>query len=164
MNDSLLLAKSSLDINLLPENEDDRNMASLLSLRPSRSIEESQTQTRSKILNTPALTSSTHLLTSFGGLKKEELLSKSAPLTRNSLGITIKRSKTEGLKGSPENKDNAENIAVKDIFLDEKVKDNVKMKDISEIKDQKEMKVEEKVNLSSQLSLVGDYSSSEDSS
>lgn len=136
-------------------------MASLLSLRPSRSIEESQTQTRSKILNTPALTSSTHLLTSFGGLKKEELLSKSAPLTRNSLGITIKRSKTEGRS---ENKDNAENIAVEDIFLHEKVKDNVKMKDISEIKDQKEMKVEEKVNLSSQLSLVGDYSSSEESS
>ncbi|KAF9422721.1 hypothetical protein HW555_001715 [Spodoptera exigua] len=93
VNDSLLLAKSSLDISLLPENEDDRNMASLLSLRPSKSVEESQTQTRSKILNTPALPSSTGLLTSFGGLKKEESLSKSNSLTRQGLGITLKRSK-----------------------------------------------------------------------
>ncbi|KAL4702573.1 hypothetical protein ACJJTC_018568 [Scirpophaga incertulas] len=94
-NDSLLLVKSSLDINLLPENEDDRNMASLLSLRPSRSIEEKEGQLRSKIMNTPALPSSSGLLTSFGGLKKEESLSKSSVLTRTSLGITIKRNKID---------------------------------------------------------------------
>ncbi|XP_059052970.1 coiled-coil domain-containing protein 130 homolog [Achroia grisella] len=95
VNDSLLLAKSSLDINLLPETEDDRNMATLLSLRPSRSIEEKQSFTRIQILNSPALPSSSGLITTFGGLKKEESLSKNAPLTRNSLGITIKKSKVE---------------------------------------------------------------------
>lgn len=68
-------------------------MAALLALRPSRTIEEKQSAVRSKIINSPALPSSKGLLTSFGGLKKEESLSKASPLTRNSLGITIKRSK-----------------------------------------------------------------------
>lgn len=93
VNDGLILAKSSLNINLLPETEEDRNMAALLALRPSRTIEEKQSAVRSKIINSPALPSSKGLLTSFGGLKKEESLSKAAPLTRNSLGIAIKRSK-----------------------------------------------------------------------
>ncbi|XP_023936159.1 coiled-coil domain-containing protein 130 homolog [Bicyclus anynana] len=97
VNDGLLLAKSSLDIHLLPETEEDRNMASLLSLRPSQSIEESQTITRNKILNTPALPSSSGLLTSFGGLKKEESLSKSLPLTRNALGIMVKKNKVQNV-------------------------------------------------------------------
>ncbi|XP_047990175.1 coiled-coil domain-containing protein 130 homolog [Leguminivora glycinivorella] len=95
VNDSLLLARSSLDINLLPESEEDRHMATLLSLRPSKSIEEKQTSTRSKILNSPALPSSSGLITSFGGLKKEESLSKNAGLSRNALGIMIKRKKVE---------------------------------------------------------------------
>lgn len=95
VNDSLLLARSSLDINLLPESEEDRHMATLLSLRPSKSIEEKQTSTRSKILNSPALPSSSGLLTSFGGLKKEESLSKNASFTRNALGIMIKKKKIE---------------------------------------------------------------------
>ncbi|XP_063534839.1 coiled-coil domain-containing protein 130 homolog [Cydia strobilella] len=95
VNDGLLLARSSLDINLLPESEEDRHMATLLSLRPSKSIEEKQTSTRTKILNTPALPSSSGLLTSFGGLKKEESLSKNASLTRNALGIMIKKKRVE---------------------------------------------------------------------
>ncbi|KOB70015.1 Uncharacterized protein OBRU01_16297 [Operophtera brumata] len=95
VNDSFLLAKSSLDLNLLPETEEDRNMASLLALRPSKSIEEKKELTRNKILNSPALPSSSGLLTSFGGLKKEESLSKSAQLTRNALGIAIKKSKVD---------------------------------------------------------------------
>lgn len=88
-----MLNRSSLDINLLPESEEDKNLASLLALRPSRSIEESHKNVRTKILNSPALPSSSGLITSFGGLKKEESLSKSSPLTRNILGITIKRNK-----------------------------------------------------------------------
>ncbi|KAG6453905.1 coiled-coil domain-containing protein 130 homolog [Manduca sexta] len=92
VSDGLLLAKSSLDINLLPETEEDRNMATLLSLRPSSSIEEKQKHTRNTILNSPALPSSAGLITSFGGLKKEEQF-KSTQLTRNSLGILIKKTK-----------------------------------------------------------------------
>ncbi|KAJ2950880.1 hypothetical protein O0L34_g5240 [Tuta absoluta] len=108
VNDSLLLAKSSLDIALLPETEDDRNMASLLSLQPSRSIEEKQHQTRSNILNSPALPSSSGLLTSYGGLKKEESLSKSSLLDRNALGIIVRKKckvdHKEDLKNNVSNK------------------------------------------------------------
>lgn len=115
VNDSLLLAKSSLDINLLPESEDDRNMAALLSLRPSRSSEENQTQVRSKIMNSPALPSSNSLLISFGGLKKEESLSKSAVLTRDSLGINIKSNIVKRCKDN-----------IEDVKLNKLCKDNIK--------------------------------------
>lgn len=180
VNDSLLLARSSLDINLLPENEDDRNMASLLSLRPSRSIEESQTQTRNKILHTPALPSSSGLLTSFGGLKKEESLSKNSSLTRNALGITIKRSKIEIKDGNDNIKvalDDRPKYEIKDNLReagdkinngtdDSDVKDKKKdikdtIKDNEDIKDKK--KDSEDIKDNKQISLVGDYSSSEES-
>lgn len=111
VNDGLLLAKSSLNISLLPENEDDRNMASLLSLRPSKSIEETQTNTRSKILNMPALPSSSGLLTSFIGLKKEETLGKSTLLTRQTLGITFKRNKFENSSSLNTTKDERSDVS-----------------------------------------------------
>ncbi|CAH1636649.1 unnamed protein product [Spodoptera littoralis] len=193
VNDSLLLAKSSLDISLLPENEDDRNMASLLSLRPSKSVEESQTQTRSKILNTPALPSSTGLLTSFGGLKKEESLSKSTSLTRQGLGITLKKSKIQNKNGT----DNKISETKEDSKLEQKLitesndlKDSIKIN--SEVpnvpnKHENDDKVDQKkidiLNIkkdevkntcanniavdkvdAKNVSLVGDYSSSDDNS
>lgn len=189
VNDSLLLAKSSLDISLLPENEDDRNMASLLSLRPSKSVEESQTQTRSKILNTPALPSSTGLLTSFGGLKKEESLSKSNSLTRQGLGITLKRSKID-VKNSTNSK---VSDTKEDSRLEEKVTRSNDLKDSIKINSEVPNKLEndEKVDLkkvdilnikkdgvkntcandiaidkveTKHVSLVGDYSSSDENS
>ncbi|CAH0587161.1 unnamed protein product [Chrysodeixis includens] len=164
VNDSLLLAKSSLDINLLPENEDDRNMASLLSLRPSKSIEESQSHARSKILNTPALPSSSGLLASFGGLKKEESLAKSSSLTRHALGIMIKKSRIE--KKAPDDdigkgKDVAENgncienanteIESKDLTTKEENKMNeevieAKSAEITKVDDKTNAKIEEKGN------------------
>ncbi|XP_022827979.1 coiled-coil domain-containing protein 130 homolog [Spodoptera litura] len=193
VNDSLLLAKSSLDISLLPENEDDRNMASLLSLRPSKSVEESQTQTRSKILNTPALPSSTGLLTSFGGLKKEESLSKTTSLTRQGLGITLKRSKIQNKNGT----DNKISETKEDSKLEQKLitesnnlKDSIKIN--SEVpnvpnKHENDVKVDQKkidiLNIkkdeventcanniavdkveAKNVSLVGDYSSSDENS
>ncbi|KAJ8716426.1 hypothetical protein PYW07_003053 [Mythimna separata] len=124
VNDGLLLAKSSLNINLLPENEDDKNMASLLALRPSRSIEETQNNTRIKILNMPALPSSSGLLTSFGGLKKEESLSKSTLLTRQTLGITFKRTKVDNNSLSHKPKD-----AISDVTGDKSV--NEKADDVT---------------------------------
>lgn len=124
INDGLLLAKSSLNISLLPENEDDRNMASLLSLRPSKSIEETQTNTRSKILNMPALPSSSGLLTSFGGLKKEESLGKSTFLTRQTLGITFKRSKVENSSSLNKTK-----TAIGDVTEDKNTVDKAEVKD-----------------------------------
>ncbi|XP_063622357.1 coiled-coil domain-containing protein 130 homolog [Cydia splendana] len=119
VNDSLLLARSSLDINLLPESEEDRHMATLLSLRPSKSIEEKQTSTRTKILNSPALPSSSGLITSFGGLKKEESLSKNASLTRNALGIMIKKKRVENSVNMETKGENS------DVNVEEKVESDV---------------------------------------
>lgn len=164
-------------------------MASLLSLRPSKSVEESQTQTRSKILNTPALPSSTGLLTSFGGLKKEESLSKSNSLTRQGLGITLKRSKID-VKNSTDNK---VSDSKEDSRLEEKVtksndlKDSIKINSEVPNKHENEEKIDlKKVDILSikkdevkntcendiavdkvetkHVSLVGDYSSSDENS
>lgn len=146
-------------------------MASLLVLRPSRSIEEKQNHTRSKILNSPALPSSSGLLTSFGGLKKEDSLSKNPPLSRNSLGIMIKKAKIETVSKHVDeinqsikvkhSKLNSDVIKSVDVKVDS---DSVKKNDIVEqvvCKDENGVKcdTDDKV-----LSLVCDYSSSGDSS
>ncbi|XP_022124676.2 coiled-coil domain-containing protein 130 homolog [Pieris rapae] len=162
VNDSLLLAKSSLDINLLPENDDDRNMAALLSLRPSRSIEEKQTVTRNKIMNTPALQSSSGLITSFGGLKKEESLSKQHVLTRNNLGVVIKKNKVE--KNYLDEKLNVNDSSVHSPLIQNEdiQKDDTGLDKINNQQNKRELvdgKCKEKV-----LSLVGDYSSSGENS
>ncbi|KAG7298885.1 hypothetical protein JYU34_017342 [Plutella xylostella] len=154
-NDSLLLAKSSLDIPLLPESEEDRNMASLLSLRPSKSIEEKEIQNRNKLLNSPALPSSSGLLTSFGGLKKEEQLSKSTSWTRNSLGIMIKKSKPENSDTKDiENKEKTTNdVGSKDNSADTPVSNEIVPEDGKDI-----------INDKKAISLICDYSSSGDNS
>ncbi|XP_050678696.1 coiled-coil domain-containing protein 130 homolog isoform X2 [Leptidea sinapis] len=140
VNDSLLLAKSSLDINLLPENEDDRNVAALLSLRPSKSIEENQNCMRSKIMHSSALPSSSGLLSSFGGLKKEESLSKQTLKTLN-LGVIVKR-KCETEK------------------LDKQINENETLNKCDD-----NVSANNDVNVSvNKVSLVGDYSSSGDNS
>ena len=59
----------------------------------------------------PALPSSTGLITSFGGLKKEESLGKSTSLTRQTLGITFKRSKIENNSNLGKTKDGISDVA-----------------------------------------------------
>ncbi|XP_026748919.2 coiled-coil domain-containing protein 130 homolog [Galleria mellonella] len=157
VNDSLLLAKSSLDISLLPETENDRNMATLLSLQPSRSIDEKQSLTRLRILNSPALPSSGGLIPAIGRLKKEKLLSKNTPLTINSLGITFKNNKVEKEEIHTENNPK---IQVNDEkHMEETVKDkevNQTTPNTSVIRDDKDT-VPSKPN---SLTLLADYSSS----
>ncbi|GLH13910.1 Coiled-coil domain-containing protein 130 homolog [Gryllus bimaculatus] len=51
-------SKFGLDISLLPENDVDRKMASLLALKPSKSMAERNMQAREDILNTPVLPNS----------------------------------------------------------------------------------------------------------
>lgn len=177
VNDSFLLAKSSLELNLLPETEDDRNLASLLALRPSRSIEENKELTRNIILNSPALPSSSGLLTSFGGLKKEESLSKSVQLSRNALGIAIKRSKVDHSKTQVSDKHEANidsqlessiNLCTSENIQEIKSSDS---QDSTNLSPQKDIELSDEVSLSinvvqsvqSKVSLVGDYSSSGES-
>lgn len=149
-------------------------MASLLSLRPSKTMEEKQELTRSKILNSPALPSSSGLLTSFGGLKKEESLSKSKILNRNTLGVVVKKSKIDDLKyeqTGDEITNNGTSILniSKNIIIDEKSasdKERTETDNNNERVNQKKLQAKNEYNGEMENtvpSLVGDYSSSENS-
>lgn len=81
--DGLLLSKSSLDINLLPENEDDKNMARLLSLKSATSYNENEQEARKKILNSS-------VLPGFGLAKKLCVSNPTATLSQSKLGIRLK--------------------------------------------------------------------------
>lgn len=81
--DQQLLAKSSLDIELLPENDQDARLAAMMRLHSAKTETEHEIERRAELLNRPALPSST--ITSFGGLRSERLLK--TKLSRRDLGI-----------------------------------------------------------------------------
>ncbi|CAO1429836.1 unnamed protein product [Diamesa serratosioi] len=90
--DNKVLARTSLDIKLLPESEEDKQMASLLQLHAAKSIIEKTRERRLEVINKPALPSST--ITSFGGMKREKLLSQKLKL--DNLVTVKKRESTQG--------------------------------------------------------------------
>lgn len=154
-SDQELLARSSLNIPLLPEENSDREMASLMRLHAGRSVFEREDEKMSDILNRPALPSST--LTTFGGLKREKLLNYK--LSRSDLGI-VKRpsSATISLENDP-----------KKSKIDETLNDK---KDLSkEINNRKESEVKglnkntknRNSECNASISLVSNYSSHSDS-
>lgn len=86
--DTKFATRASLaGIKLLPETEEDRQMASLLRLKASKSIDEKSRERMLEIMNKPALPSST--ITSFGGTRREKLLAEK--LLPDKLGIVKKR-------------------------------------------------------------------------
>lgn len=86
--DSKVLSRASLTgIKLLPETDEDRQLASLLRLKAGKSFAEKSREKMLEIMNKPALPSST--VTSFGGLRREKLLA--TKLKPTSLGIVKKR-------------------------------------------------------------------------
>lgn len=86
--DNKILSRTSLvGINLLPETDEDRQLASLLKLKASKSITEKSRETMLEVMNKPALPSAT--ITSFGGVRREKLLAQK--LKPTSLGIVKKR-------------------------------------------------------------------------
>lgn len=86
--DQALLTKSSLDIELLPESDQDSRLAAMMKLQSAKTVTEHEQEKKSNVINRPALPSST--ITAFGGLRSERLLS--SKLTKNDLGI-VKRTK-----------------------------------------------------------------------
>lgn len=73
--DNLVLSRASLSgMSLLPESEEDRQMANLLRLKASKSITEASREKMLELMNKPALPSAT--ITSFGGMKREKQLSR----------------------------------------------------------------------------------------
>uniref|UniRef100_A0A1Q3F0F4 Putative c2c2-type zn-finger protein n=1 Tax=Culex tarsalis TaxID=7177 RepID=A0A1Q3F0F4_CULTA len=83
--DNALLAKSSLEISLLPESESDRKMASLMRLHSAKTIAERDRERRSTILTRPALPS-----TSGTGEGTKKVKVAGAKLEVKSLGIVKK--------------------------------------------------------------------------
>lgn len=85
--DELLLRKSSLSIELLPESEQDRKMAALMSLQAARTVQDVDRDRKRAIFNKPVLPSAT--ITTFGGLKAEKLMSNR--MKGSDLGVVVRR-------------------------------------------------------------------------
>lgn len=87
--DTALLARSSLDIPLLPESESDARLAAMMRLQTAKNVTERERERRDDLINRPALPSST--ITSFGGLRSEKLLN--TKLSQKALGIVSRPGK-----------------------------------------------------------------------
>lgn len=87
--DKSLLVRSSLDIPLLPESEQDVRLAAMMRLQSSKTVGERERERREDLINRPALPSST--ITSFGGLRSEKLMN--AKLSQKALGIVSRQGK-----------------------------------------------------------------------
>ena len=87
----------------MPENDEDRQMASLMRLHAAKSITESTRDRRLNVLQKPVLPASAGCSTiiSFGGLKRENILKQK--LNVDALGI-VKRRKVEEAEGKASEK------------------------------------------------------------
>ncbi|XP_037035861.1 LOW QUALITY PROTEIN: coiled-coil domain-containing protein 130 homolog [Bradysia coprophila] len=88
--DKKLLARCSLDINLLPESEQDRNMAALMRLQSAKTIAEREKEKMSDIMNRPALPCET---TKPSANKRQKLMT--CKFDGNNLGIVKKGDKNK---------------------------------------------------------------------
>lgn len=78
--DNLVLSRASLvGMSLLPESEEDRQMANLLQLKASKTISEASREKMLELMHKPALPSAT--ITSFGGTKREKQLARKIDVT-----------------------------------------------------------------------------------
>jgi coiled-coil domain-containing protein 130 len=97
--DNKVLSRTSLTgIKLLPETDEDRQLATLLQLKASKSITEKSRERMLAIMNKPALPSST--VSSFAGLRNDKLLAQK--LMPTALGI-VKKRESNGLTESLHN-------------------------------------------------------------
>lgn len=87
--DKSLLQKSSLDIELLPENDQDARLAAIMRLQSERVVNEKEK--RNSLMNRPALPATA--VTALGGIKSKRLLN--TKLSKNDLGIKRKSDATE---------------------------------------------------------------------
>lgn len=85
--DNNILSRTSLvGLSLLPETDEDRQLASLLKLHSTKSIQDKSREKFKEIMEKPALPSAT-IVSSFCGMKKEKLLSQKPAI----LGIVKKK-------------------------------------------------------------------------
>ena len=150
---------------MLPENESDRHMATLLCLQTTKSLSDNLNEKRLNLINQPVLPGTT--ITSFGGLKRERLLN--LKLKPKDLGI-VKRQSPASSISTPSA---SSSLDLSDIDAEKDVEDNRAKKTKLQSEDNliidKETPVAKssidentfkKINTTTKLSLVGDYNSS----
>lgn len=88
--DNKVLSKASLtgSVKLLPENEEDRQLASLMKFRSTRNAEELTREKMKKILEKPALPSSSTVTKLSTAKRKSETVAKEKPTALN-LGVVV---------------------------------------------------------------------------
>nr|SVE83904.1 EOG090X0DK6 [Daphnia pulex] len=102
--DAALLAKSSLDIKLLPQSEDDQKIASLLRLNPTQTPEERQQDVRQIIDSRPLFNSSDDGTPKRIGIPNPFVTNsrtKCSTLTRHNLGVSLKSKATRDSEDMP---------------------------------------------------------------
>lgn len=151
--DEQLLARNSLDIVLLPETAQDKQMAELMMLQ-SKSAQEREAEKRLDILMKPALPGATK--TTFGGLKRQKILN--THLQFGDLGI---KKKTESctpagpaVTARDENHNKKENCTGLDDKASRRAEEPTRQ---NEKLEREETKL---INLPNSLALVCDYNSS----
>lgn len=155
--DDKLLAKSSLNIDLLPETQQDRQMASLMKLQ-SKSAYEREEERRLDILMKPALPSATQ--TTFGGLKRQKALN--SQLQYEQLGIKRKLNTAETEANTSEEFVEAKKVSNPSEVRNENENTKDKSRDDENISQHQTVPV--LVDLPKSLALVCDYASSNSSS
>lgn len=153
--DEKLLSKSSLDIDLLPENQQDRQMAALMKLQ-SKSAYEREEEKRLDILLKPALPSATQ--TTFGGIKRQKALNNQ--LQYEQLGIKRKVTSTEAETGDGKDDRSKELSKTELPICIDNVEDKSTKNETSPIA---ETDTSVLVNMPKSLALVCDYASSSSS-
>ena len=100
LQDQILLKKASLDIKLLPENEQDKKIASLLKLNSSMSSEQKETELREEIIEESIFSGKSPSTSNLGQKsklqkivkrKREDDVSNVPVKTSNSIGVVVKK-------------------------------------------------------------------------
>ncbi|KAL1509438.1 hypothetical protein ABEB36_004175 [Hypothenemus hampei] len=153
--DNVLLKKSSLDIPLLQEREEDKKIAALLSMKPMRSGEENLEQKRRKLLMQSSLPTANF------SRKREATAVRYLKSDKLDLGIIKKKNKIVDDKQSTLGYDTMETKTNDNTLYNEKIdEENSCLSPTSRTKELNLEIKDQKCPIIGKTSLVGDYSSS----
>lgn len=115
--DRALLAKSSLQIKLLPESTDDERAAKLLSLMPAHTFDEKQKMKRTEITCRPLFGKVPQLSikSKIASAVQQDKISQIKPLVKANIVVVKPSSKQEEAKGTPGGGDSTVSGAVSDV-------------------------------------------------
>ncbi|XP_042895083.1 coiled-coil domain-containing protein 130 homolog [Parasteatoda tepidariorum] len=119
--DNAIRQKSSLEIKLLPETDEDRKLASLLKFTPLQTLEERQKLRRTEMISSPIFPQSKEAYGLSNLIREAKVQSLLKPLKKTELGITVKSkisqnelSSTNVSQSSKNSMDNAPSLVALD--------------------------------------------------